>query len=500
MKSAAESRGGNLKETISMQSGRMELNMHILALESSTTSAKAMLYNAADGTCEVRSQAYRLRHGDVSIHDAEDVFRETIQLGREMSAGKEIGAVALSGTWHSVMLCDHAMKPQTPVYHWSYTGAAALCQKLRRDQRYVRSYYQKTGCMVNAIYPYFKLRLLAEQGYDLKNYRILGQGTYNTYRLTDEWVVSDCIASGTGLLNIRDKTYDMELLEDLGIQPSQLGGLVTYKDTAPLSEGGATLLGLPAGIPVVPTISDGALNQVGSGALRESVMTFSVGTSGAIRLTTKRPVIPEIPSTWCYLAPGTWLSGAATSGCCNCIDWFKSQICENAVSYEELDRGAAGAVKEIPVFLPFLFGERCPGWDDKRSAGFFSIKPAHTKADLYRALLEGVLFNLYQCYEVLRKTNGTPSKIKLSGGILNSPIWLQMCADIFGVEMEADKVAHASLLGAVALARENLGLIPDLSRVSSSGGRLITPNPDMTAAYEEKYARYLDCYHRTTED
>jgi len=472
--------------------------MHILALESSTTSAKAMLYNADDGTCQVRSQAYRLRHNTVGVHDAEDVFLETARLGRELAEGKEIVAVALSGTWHSVMLCGQDMVPQTPVYLWSYTGAAALCRKLRQDRDYARAYYQKTGCMANTIYPFFKLKLLAEQGYDLTGYRILGQGTYNTYRLTGEWVVSDCIASGTGLLNIHDKVYDKELLEELGIQPSQLGRLVTCKDTMPLSGRGAALLGLPAGIPVIPAISDGALNQVGSGALREGVMTFSVGTSGAIRLTTKRPVIPDAPSTWCYLAPGTWLSGAATSGCCNCIDWFKNQICENAVSYDELDRMAAEAAGETPVFLPFLFGERCPGWDDERGAGFFHVRPAHTKTDLYRGLLEGILFNLYQCYEVLRDINGTPEKIKISGGILNSPMWLQMCADIFGMEMEADKVAHASLLGAVSLAREHLGLIDSLSRISSSGGRLITPNPGVGAAYLEKYARYLDCYHKTT--
>ena len=71
------------------------------------------------------------------------------------------------------------MTPVTPVYLWSYTGAAQICKALRQDQDYVRRFYQKTGCMVNAVYPFFKLLLLKEKGYDLTQHYILGQGSYN---------------------------------------------------------------------------------------------------------------------------------------------------------------------------------------------------------------------------------------------------------------------------------------------------------------------------------
>lgn len=68
-------------------------------------------------------------------------------------------------------------------------------------------------------------------------------------------------------------------------------------------------------------------------------MTFSVGTSGAIRLTTSKPVLPKEPSTWCYMSPKNWMSGAATNGCCNCLDWFKEQVGMSRLSYGELERG-----------------------------------------------------------------------------------------------------------------------------------------------------------------
>lgn len=481
-----------------LQNGKTKgggVTMNILVLESSTTSAKAMLYDTDRGTYEVKAKAYTLDSDDVTIHNAQKVFLETAEVGKTLCAGKKVDIISLSGTWHSMMLCDKEMKPQTPIYLWSYTGAADLCKELRKDNEYVQWFYQKTGCMVNAIYPAFKLKLLKQKGCQLKNYLIAGQGTYNTYRLTGERVITDCVASGTGLLNIHTKKFDTELLKEIGIEENQLGRIVTYKDTFPLQKEGAALLGLKEGIPVIPTSSDGGLNQVGAGALENGVMTFSVGTSGAIRLTTQKPIIPKTPSTWCYLSPKSWLSGAATSGCCNCIDWFKQRMFPEGMSYEEIEKGFQG--KDTPVFLPFLFGERCPGWQDERSGGFFDVKPYHKANDFYHGILEGILFNLYQCYEVLSSINGVPKKIKLSGGILHSKYWTQMCADIFGVAMNVDEIEHSSLLGGAVLGLELLGILKDGKDFTSEDTKVVNPNPAMAAVYAKKYQRYQYWYQKT---
>ncbi|MDR0469082.1 MAG: hypothetical protein LBH09_03825 [Peptococcaceae bacterium] len=493
--------------------------MYILVLESSTASAKAMLYDTADSSRVVRSQAYRQTGADTGKRDVEGVFQETADLGRELATGKDVAAIALSCTWHSLLLCGQDMSPRTPVYLWSNTEASELCGKLRKDTAYTRSYYQKTGCMVNAIYPFFKLKLLAQQGYDLTRHRILGQGSYNTFRLTGEWVVTDAVASGSGLMDIRAKTFDPELLRELGIKDINLGRLATYKETLPLSKEGAAMLGLSPGIPVIAAMPDGALNQVGSGAMAEGVMTLSLGTSGAMRLTVSRPVMPDTPGAWCYLGPDTWLSGAATSGCCNCVDWFRDSLCGGEASYATLDAEAAGQVGDTPVFLPFLYGERCPGWQDDRRGGFLHVMPSHTRGSLYRGLLEGILFNLYQCYQLLCGVHGTPDQIRLSGGIANSPFWTQMCADVFGHEMDMDDEMHASMMGGVRLASRILGIAAGAGSVGDTGiagaadiaegagnldsgcdsgvsGRRITPNPEATKTYREKYSRYLEYYDK----
>lgn len=469
--------------------------MKILALESSTTSAKAMIYDTDTRDFQVESVPYKMESSE-GIQDAEEVFQQMVAMGKELCKGQKIDMVALGSEWHSVVLCDENMKPQTPVYHWTYLGAVDICKNLRNDKEFVDWIYQKTGCMVNAIYPVYKIMLLKEQGYDVTKYRFMGQSTYNTYRLTNEWVVTDSMASAAGLLNLHEKDYDLDIIEKLGTKREQYPKVIRYDDIYPLTQEGAELLGLEAGIPVLTSNPDGGLNQVGAGATKEGIMTLSLGTSGALRMSVSKPLLPKKPSVWCYYSPKSCLSGAATSGCCNCIDWFKKKYFPAGTSFAEMENGCED-IANTPVFLPFLFGERCPGWEDERTGSFFKLKSQHTLFDMYRAIQEGVLFNLYQCYEELVALNGEPKQIMLSGGIVLSKLWTQMAADIFQKEMTIQEVEHSSLMGSIALSMELLGVIEDASDFVSENNEVIAPNPEMKAMYQAKYADYFEMYAAT---
>jgi gluconokinase len=321
----------------------------------------------------------------------------------------------------------------------------------------------------------------------------MGQGSYNNYRMTGQRVNTVCMASGSGLLNTWSGQFDPELLQELGLREEQLSRLVPYDQTFPLTEQAAQALGVAPGIPVIPTNSDGGLNQVGAGAVADGVMTFSVGTSGAMRLTTAQPIIPDKPSTWCYRSPKSWLSGAATNGCCNCVDWLKEQVGLSNLSYSELEKDGSEE-ENTPVFLPFVFGERCPGWNDEREGGFLRLLPQHKLPDLYLAVQEGVLFNLYHCYQILTQVNGQPKHIRFSGGILHSERWTQMCADIFQQELEVNENEHCSLLGGAVIAMELLGVIDDMCAYEPQVSRVVRPNPAKAELYRKKFQRYLACY------
>lgn len=469
--------------------------MLILAMEASTTSAKAMLYSTESGVVQMRTEPYRqLRYGTTAIQDPGEQYAQVTALARRVAGGRKVDLVTVSTTWQSLLLCDRDMTPASPIYLWNHSAAQPVTDRILQDPALADSLYRRTGAIVNPSYPSFKLLWLKSQGMDLSRYRILGNGSYLTWRLTGQEAVMDSMASGSGLFHIQTRNWDAALLEQLGVSPEAFFPIVPYTHRMGLSPQGAADLGLAEGTPVLPAGSDGGLDQLGAGALRPGAMTLSAGTSGSLRFSTPgRPRMSAVPGTWCYLSPkGDWLSGIGTSGCCNCIDWARAFFFQSE-PYAQIEQRLT-PMPEAPIFLPFLFGERGPEWRSRRQGGFQEIRGSHRKEDFYYSVLEGTLFNLYQCYQLLCETNGTtPSVIKISGGILNSPLWRQMCVDLFGQEMEIVEEKHSSLFGAVVMGLDAAGLVDaagDLHELNRPEPKRLTPGYSGDY-YRRRYQRYL---------
>ncbi|HIS44549.1 MAG TPA: hypothetical protein IAB47_04175 [Candidatus Scatomorpha merdigallinarum] len=468
--------------------------MFVLVLECSTSSAKAMYYDTEHESYDVCSRPYEPDFpGELTLFNPEHVFEQMLAVGREIVRGRRVDIIALCSAWHSIGLFDKKFCPVTPMYQWSNNLGDELCTRYRDDASYTQQYYETTGCMVNAIYPFFKLKKLSES-LDLGKYCAMGQGSYNNCRITGNWAVTDCMLSGSGLMNTHELTYDAALLEELGLSRQQLPPVCTYRDQFTLCEEAAKKLGIGSGIPVIATCADGALNHTGSGALHAGTMTFSVGTSGAMRMVSERPKLSPQGRTWCYRSPSTWLVGAATNGATNCLDWFKKLAFGDEVTYSEIENDIK-TLQNTPVFLPFVFGERCPGWRDGIRGGFKNLCPQHDLYDMYLGIEEGILFNLYQCYLDLIQEHGEPDHIRLSGGILNSKLWSQMCADIFGRTIEIDPCKHASLMGGVILAKERLKIIESIEGYALPPTGCIEPDLDKRAMYKDKFEKYLEFYN-----
>lgn len=121
----------------------------------------------------------------------------------------------------------------------------------------------------------------------------------------------------------------------------------------------------------------------------------------------------------------------------------------------------------------------------------------HETGHLYRALLEGIFFNLYQCYSILVKIGGEPQVIRASGGILKSAAWTQMLADIWQREIECSDMEQASILGAAALALYACGAMSRLEDFGTAEGRKVLPDSSKKDRYKRRYERYLHWYEQT---
>ncbi|MDR1534053.1 MAG: hypothetical protein LBU64_03010 [Planctomycetota bacterium] len=469
--------------------------MLALVLESSTSAAKALLYDDKLGVVAEESEPYSPDFDSGGRQDADKVYQVTLEAGRKAAAGRRVEAIGLGGVWHSIVPCDQDMNPVERSCIWSFTEPGEICRELRADQKIAGGIYRRTGCMPNITYQPYAILHLTRNGFDPTNRLFASQAGFNFFHLAGERLETKNIVSGMGLLNTHDLIYDRGVLEMIGCRPEQFGPLADYREVRPLKKKAAVLLGLSPGIPVVPPHSDGALNQVGNGCMRAGAMTFSVGTSAAIRLSTNRPVLSDPPGTWCYVGVEDWLCGAATNGACNCVNWFKETVLENRWSFSELE--SEPSVKgRTPVFLPFLFGERCPGWNDNRRGGFMELRPGDTAVSLFQGLLEGVVFNIFHCYNILTGLAGEPDEIVMSGGIINSPLWLQMAADIFQREISLSPAAQASTLGGAAVALHAAGRLDDVRSFRQTDLRKAVPRKDRAGEYADKFSRYLEHYAR----
>lgn len=471
--------------------------MKILALEASTTSAKTVLFDADTGEMNVRSRRFEVDGPDSAVRDGDSIFSQLVALGRESAAGADVDLIVLSGTWHGLTLRRADLSPVTPVMEWPYTGAQDLCARLRADERLTWWFYERTGCMVNAVYPVFKLQYLREQGTELDGLIAMDQPSLNFARMTGEIWSNHSLASGTGMLRADGRGWDADVIERFGLGSVRLPELHESTDTAPLTQEAAVLLGLRPGIPVLTPGPDGGLNQIGDLAIEPGEMTFSMGTSGALRVASRHPAFSPTLSTWSYRSPLGPLSGAATSGCGNCVDWARERLFGASTDYAEIEPLLSADRIDTPVFMPFLFGERSPGWQDQRRGGFLDLAPQHSRVDMYQAVLEGVVYSLFHCYKELAALGGVPRRIVLSGGVLSSPFWTQLVADVFGVEMQVSTQQHTSIVGAIRMGLLASGRELRHPAFDDAEVRIITPRPERRAQYDAGFARYLDRYTRT---
>lgn len=466
--------------------------MNILVLETSTSNSKFSIYSDTNKENIVITKKFK--NDNFSDHEPMSIINQLFELFSSymedlQDKAPKIDNIIISSTWHNLLLLDREYKPLSNSYYWNSNIAREIVDEYKKEFEKADYFYQNTGCIVHPQYPYFKMLKLKEKYSNTDNLKITDIGSYIYFLLTDNYASSMAMLSGSGFLNIHTKKYDEKLLEDLAISEKNLPEIRMDAKAEKLTEKGMKLLNLDYEVPVYLAYPDGALNQIGEETEIES-MSFSIGTSSALRIHSGKPKLSESSSTWCYITPKNYLVGGATSGASNCVDWIKAKLFPDN-SYEEL-LVEYDPSKEYPVFLPFLFGERSPGWDYTRNAAFFGIDANTSEHDLYYSVLEGVVFNAYQTYLSLVETNKSPETIRLSGGFASSQITAQMCCDIFGRDIILSENAQQSMLGGVKL----VYMFNDLEFKEEVSEEILKPELENVEIYKEKFERYLKYYNK----
>jgi gluconokinase len=287
---------------------------------------------------------------------------------------------------------------------------------------------------------------------------------YIYHKIFGEYIIDTSVASASGLLKTKTLLWDEKILDYLDITSSSLSQIVSTKHTLiykGLDSNNNNFL-LPSNVPFIIGASDGALANLGSGAIYNSSMAISIGTSGAARIVVDKPETDMKMRTFCYhLKDNLYVLGGPSNNGAVVLEWLKDSLLETTETFAELFQRAAAipAGSDDLLFLPYVLGERAPIWNSNARGVYFGLNINHTKSHLIRACMEGIIYSMHSIAKILLEKREI-TEIHATGGFVHSSLWLQMLADTFNIQVLVSAAVESSALGAVIIGMESLQLAP----------------------------------------
>lgn len=415
--------------------------------------------------------------------------------------GEQIAAVGLSGQMHGLVILDEKNNVIRPALIW--------CDQ--RSQPQVDSINQAVGKAnvvahtANPMLTGFTLpKLLWVRDNEPANFekvrKVLLPKDYVKFMLTGVHATEVSDASGTGLLDVVTRRWSKPMIERLKLDDSILPEVKESADVAgTVSAAAAKVTGLKEGTPVVGGAGDQAASGVGNGIVRPGVASCTIGTSGVVFAYLDRPQYDPAGRvhTFCHAVRGKWHVMGVTQGAGLSLQWFRNNFAPG-VDYDTLmaEAQSAPALSHGLYWLPYLMGERTPHLDAIARGGWIGLTAKHGRAEMVRAIVEGVSYSLRDCLGVIESMGVEVKSVRASGGGANSPFWRQMLADIMtrGISTLENKEGSAYGAALLAMAGSGQGTVEEVcDRVVKEADCLI-PGVHETAAYGRGYEVFTTLY------
>jgi len=439
--------------------------MRVLALDVGSSSTRTCLYDErgreVGKPAQRKYEARRARDGSAEL-DADELVAAARAVLEESGDGYD--ALGISCFMHSLLLLDEHDRPLTPLLLWQDRRATAQAEELaaRLDERAVHA---RTGCVFHPSFWPAKLAWLRAEGRLEHAGRAVSLADYLFLALTGELRTTLSTASGSGLLDLRAARWDGELLDELGL-PEEL--------LPPLGDE-------PAG-KVHPPLADGPCSNLGAGCTTAERAALNIGTSGALRIIHEAEPEPR-RGLFCYLVDESRVvEGGAVSDGGNLYAWLERTL--RLESPEPRAPDGHGL-----TFLALLGGERSPGWNPRATGAISGLTFGADAIDLLQAGLEGVAYRIAECADLLPEVREV---VATGHGLLASPEWTQLFADVLGLPVTASGVAEGSARGAAVHVLERLGVGPEPAPL----GRVHEPDPARTEIYAAARRRQRELYDR----
>jgi len=346
-----------------------------------------------------------------------------------LSLRAQIATISFSTAMHSLMPDDGKKQ----IFLWSDLQSAASIERFKLTDM-APYFYEISGTPIHAMSSFAKLLHFQEiKAYPTEIHWYGIKEMIMDY-FTGVSAIDYATASATGLFDLQEKRWSEEILGYLNIKIEQLALLADTNEVFKILPSIRDLFGFSKTIRVIIGASDGTLAAYASYYSTGRTASLTIGTSAAVRQICTDIQLDQEKQNFCYyLKEGLLVSGAPSNNGGVVLSWAAEHLAENPTTfYDELPELLTQTVAGTNGlrFWPYLNGERAPYWSNAIKGGFHDLTLQHTRSDMLRSVIEGVLLNIRQLVDLVAKGK----ELSVSGGFFQTSILGQLTADIIGVK------------------------------------------------------------------
>ncbi len=433
-----------------------------------------------------------------------DAARHAIRgaLAQAGVSGAAVRAIGLSGQMHGLVILDAESRVIRPALIWcdqrSQPQVDAINHAVGREN--VLKYTANPVLTGFTLPKLLWVRDNEPRAFERVRHLLLPKD-YLRFQLTGEYATEVSDASGTSLFDVVARRWSSGMLDALGLDRSILPVCHESSEvTGRVTPAAAEATGLAAGTPVVGGGGDQASSAVGNGIVEAGIVSCTLGTSGVVFAHMENVAYDPAGRvhTFCHAVRDKWHVMGVTQGAGLSLQWFRNQLAPGA-AYDALTAEAATspAGAQGLFWLPYLMGERTPHLDATARGGWIGLTARHTRADLLRAVIEGVSYSQRDCLDIIEELGVPVESVRASGGGAASPFWRQVLADIFHKRVVTLATQEGSAYGAALLALAGAGeygSVPEVCRAAIREVDSIQPRPAEAAFYARAHRIYQALY------
>lgn len=487
--------------------------MLFIGLDVGTAGCKASLVDERGNVIDFKYSEYSVltpREGYVEM-DANTVWKAVCEALAGV-ANDDVTAIGIATFGEAVVMLDKNDNVlSNSIFYTDIRGTEEVDDILSVIDR--EELQAITGLPMTPLYSANKILWVKKHQQEIysKASKMMVYGDFMAYKLTGERMVDYALASRTLLFDISQKKWSKKVGDALGIDTDLFSKPVIAGTTVgQLLPSVAKELGFKSSVIVVAGGHDQTMAALGAGVLKKGQSVDGMGSAECITLALDREdITPKMyANNYCcepYVFEDKFVTLAFNTSSGSAIKWYRDAIESDRAKeyakmgkslYTVLEKECARNLSSV-YFLPYVVGSGTPYADNSTGAAFIGIRASTRKPDLYRAVLEGVCFEMRLNIEVLEGCGIVLDDTVAVGGGAESELLLQIKADIFDREIKTVQSVQAGTTGVCALCSVAAGVYSSIEEAVSRmvrPGRSYIPQKEMVKKYEEKMQVYRKIY------